>query len=75
MIVKLYGVLTDHTKTHQIEIPAVGDTEALMTYLESKFPGIGIFSIRIAVNNILVEGKTSLAAGDTVSLIPPFPGG
>lgn len=75
MIIRLYGILADHVKTTQLEIPFMEDSSKVILYLESKFPGISVYSMRIAVNSVMIEKPTMLEEGDTVFLIPPFPGG
>lgn len=75
MIVKFYGVLADHVRSDQLEIPFQPETESLLHYLERHYPGLLVYSFRVAVNNELIEMPAELHEIDSVALIPPFPGG
>lgn len=75
MIVKFYGVLADHVRSDQLEIPSQPDTQTLLHYLEKHHPGLLIYSLRMAVNNEIIELPAELHQNDSIALIPPFPGG
>ncbi len=75
MTVKFYGLIADHIHSGQLDIPFQPDTETLLQYLEKQYPGLLIYSFRLAVNNEIIELPSELVENDSIALIPPFPGG
>jgi sulfur-carrier protein len=70
-----FGQLTDVTGVQQVTVPVMLDTTALELWLLHAYPGLAVKKYRIAVNNQLITGTTSLAKDSEVALLPPFSGG
>ncbi|MGB4771098.1 MAG: MoaD/ThiS family protein [Chitinophagaceae bacterium] len=70
-----FGQLTDVTGVQQVTVPVMLDTKALEQWLLLEYPGLAAKKYRIAVNNQLIRGTTSLARDSEVALLPPFSGG
>ncbi len=74
--VRLFGPLAERLGRSEItvEIAAATAGEALAA-VKRGHPGLPLAGVRIAVNDSYADGRTALAAGDVVSLIPPVGGG
>jgi sulfur-carrier protein len=59
----------------QIQVSCPFDTDTLITNLTNSHPNLAHISYRIAVNQVIINDNTQLAAGDTVALMPAFSGG
>jgi molybdopterin converting factor subunit 1 len=57
------------------ELPAGSTVQALMDELVEKYPQLGSFRLKFAVNSTYVSPETELHDGDTVACIPPVGGG
>lgn len=57
-------------------VPAsVTDLDSLRSWLSDERPELVADSIRIAVNDELVQGNRPLAANDEIAFLPPVSGG
>lgn len=70
-----FGQLTDVTGVQQVTVPVMPDSAQLEQWLLKQYPGLAAKKYRIAVNNQLIAGTTSLARDSEVALLPPFSGG
>lgn len=71
----IFGQLADITRTSEMMLANVADTEALKAALTSSFPALGSTKYMIAVNKKTIKENTGLADGSVVALLPPFSGG
>lgn len=70
-----HGILADITGTQEETYSGIFATDELMKNFQEKYPQTRKYIFRIAVNNRIISGNSQLREGDTVDLIPPFPGG
>lgn len=70
-----FGQLTDVTGVQQVTVPVMPDSAQLEQWLLKQYPGLAAKKYRIAVNNQLITGTTSLTRDSEVALLPPFSGG
>ena len=71
----IFGQLTDITKSSNITVPEVSDTDALRTVLLEKYPELARVKFALAVDKQVVTENTLLHSGAAVALLPPFSGG
>lgn len=71
----LFGVLTDITQTHELELDAAPDIESLRTEMCSRFPDLAEYQYSVAVNQRIVRDNAQLNDGDEVAFMPPYSGG
>lgn len=70
-----HGILADIAHRFDDEYDPVGSTENLLKQFYEKYPAAKQYVFRVAVNNRIISGKSPVSDGDTIDLIPPFPGG
>lgn len=77
MAIKVYyhGILSDIAQRTDEQYNLVSSTESLMKNFYEKYPEAKKYLFRIAVNGKMIAEEISLTDGDTIDLIPPFPGG
>jgi molybdopterin converting factor small subunit len=73
--IALFGQLAEKVGMHNMQIPNVADTDALLTELRKRHPALADAPVIIAVNRRTVTENTPLQPGDSVALMPPFSGG
>jgi len=71
----IFGQLTDITKSSNIAVPEVADTNALRVALLEKYPELARVKFALAVDKQVVTENTPLHSGVAVALLPPFSGG
>lgn len=73
-----FGRLRDAMGTHELEysIPTnVADIEALRQILGRDYPALLDLTVRLAVDDVLVGGPTSIAGVREIAFLPPVSGG
>lgn len=73
--VLIFGQLTDITRQGKLQANDMPDTDALLAWLKANYPALGSAKFMVAVNGQVIQQNTSLPAGATVALLPPFSGG
>lgn len=73
--VHYHGILADIAHRFDDEYPDVSTTENLLEQFYEKYPVAKKYVFRVAVNNRIISGNNPISDGDTIDLIPPFPGG
>jgi molybdopterin synthase sulfur carrier subunit len=78
--VKFFASLRDAVGTASVDVDAPDDLDGLLaalagTLAKEGYEAITERSVRIAVNQTLVEGNSRLAPGDEVAFLPPVTGG
>lgn len=73
--VLIFGQLTDMTRQSKLQVDDMPDTDALLAWLKAGYPGLQSAKFVVAVNGQVIQQNTTLAAGATVALLPPFSGG
>lgn len=70
-----FGMIAEKLKTNQLDLEYMPDTEVLLGYLYQQYPELQHAKFSIALNKIMVVGKTIIPVGAEVALLPPFSGG
>ena len=73
--VLFFGVLAEVTGTsfkHYTDVSTLGE---LRHRIADDYPEIVHYNFRIALNNEIIDGESSLKTGDEVAYLPPFAGG
>ena len=73
--VHYHGILADIAHRFDDAYDPVNSTENLLKQFYERYPAAKQYVFRVAVNNEIVSGNSKLSDGDTIDLIPPFPGG
>lgn len=71
----IFGQLTDITKSSNIDVPEVADTDALRAVLLEKYPELARVKFVLAVDKQVVTENAPLHPSAAVALLPPFSGG
>lgn len=75
MEVFLYGELAELAGHGKLTVVPQNDTEALLSALKIKLPGLEKYTFLLSVNQEVVSENKALAADDEIALLPPFSGG
>ena len=73
--VMLFGPLTDITRSDNLVLEDVADTDSLVTTLHKAYPGLVDSKYLIAVDKKIISVNTLLKDDSTIALLPPFSGG
>lgn len=73
--VHYHGILADIAHRFSETYEVVSSTENLLQQLYEKYPEAKKYVFRIALNNCMISDNSKISNGDTIDLIPPFPGG
>ena len=73
--VTFFGVLTEAAGTNSVELEWTDSLEALKESVCQQYPKMKNYSYKIAVNETLVNGETSLSENDEIAFLPPYAGG
>jgi sulfur-carrier protein len=73
--VQFYGILAVEAGSAEMTMENVVDTVELQKILEERYAEFKRLIFRIAVNKQIILANQVLEDGDTIALIPPFPGG
>jgi molybdopterin synthase sulfur carrier subunit len=73
--VMLFGPLTDITRSDNLVLEDVADTDGLMATLHKAYPGLADSKYLIAVDKKIISVNTLLKDDSTIALLPPFSGG
>ena len=73
--IMLFGQLTDITRSDNLVLEDVADTDSLVTTLHKAYPGLADTKYLIAVDKKIVSINTLLKDDSTIALLPPFSGG
>lgn len=78
MKLTFFGRLRDAVGAVEIEcLPPTNivDSESLRTWISEKHPALAEATVRIALDDVLTAGPTSLAGVSEVAFLPPVSGG
>jgi len=70
-----FGIITEIIGKSNFVVNDIASTEELKKDLEAKFPRLRNLDYAVAVNKQTITTVTTLEAGSTVALLPPFSGG
>ena len=70
-----FGQLKELVSDGTLELEGATDTDGFNQRLQARFPALKGMKYAVAVNQKMVTQNTSLPAGATVALLPPFSGG
>ena len=70
-----FGILTDITKTDNMELENINSISKLKEKLFSDFPELKTQNFQISVNKKFVKADLKLNSNDEIALLPPFTGG
>ncbi len=73
--VLFFGNLSELVNANHLVMENVADTNELLNKLNSKFQSLKNYNYRIAINQNMEAGVTTLKNGDEIALLPPFSGG
>jgi molybdopterin converting factor small subunit len=73
--VKLHGILAEVAGKAELVLKEIKDLKDLRDTLEKNSAGLNKYLYIISVNRKIISGDKTLADGDHIDLIPPFPGG
>jgi molybdopterin synthase sulfur carrier subunit len=71
----VFGQLTDMMGNNALKLSGMRDTDAIIAELTQRYPALATAKYRIAVDKQMINNNTTLKAGSTVALLPPFSGG
>jgi len=75
MTVLFFGQLAEIAGVRELDVAGPTDTSGLQQLLKEKFPDLEHMLFNMAVDTVIIDKNTSLHAGSTVALLPPFSGG
>jgi molybdopterin converting factor small subunit len=75
VVIKLHGILADAAGENEFSLEGPQDLNALREILTAKYHALSKYLFVIAVNNKIARDNIALREGDSIDLIPPFPGG
>jgi Molybdopterin converting factor, small subunit len=73
--VLFFGMIRDITGSNRMEMPEAGDTNELISNLNSMFPSLTGAKYIVAVDRDIIQNNTRLQQDAEVALLPPFSGG
>jgi molybdopterin converting factor small subunit len=77
MGIKVYyqGILVANTGNTTEEFPRSGSKSDVLKAIITRHPSIKHLNFVVAVNGVISHGEQQLKEGDSLTLIPPAPGG
>jgi molybdopterin converting factor small subunit len=72
---KPHGIFSDILGYGNLTVSDVRNTQELKKYISTEYPATEKYMYRIAVNKTLAVPEATFEDGDSIDLIPPFPGG
>ncbi len=70
-----FGSISEFIESQRIMVEGISDTDALITFLQEKFPELQRIKYKLALNKKLVQHNTKIGNQDTIAIMPPFSGG
>lgn len=73
--IKAFGMLAEKLPQAEFSFPYASDTEKFLSQLKAEYPTLNSMKFRLAVNQQLVQERTTLEGNEEIALLPPFSGG
>ena len=73
--VNYQGILVEKTGTKSESLPEKGSSLLLLKKIRGMHPSLKEMNFVVAINGVISHGDKEIKGGDSITLIPPAPGG